>query len=565
MNRLIDVCFDRRGYTTDFLKDIDDPSHDDLINIHELCAELKDVHDSGRRLVILPDFDMDGIMSGTLGFAGFSELGFAVSLFRPSPSDGYGFNSETVDRLLTEYPDTAAIITCDVGITCSEGIARAHERGVRVFVTDHHMQSGDCSADIIVDPNSEAQDYGKDVRIGGMCGAAVFWNVLDCYAEAYGNEFIGEQIRRLRVFAGIGTVSDVMPMLYGNRELVRDACGICRLVHGTGDTFFVDNMLGSRAYVSAFRGLYAALDVFFENGKLTKPSDIDEEFFGYYLAPMFNSVKRMDGDMDTAFGVFFGTSPRDDARELFELNEKRKATVARYYDQLMDGDQDGAPFVYVSDAPAGILGLLATKVLASTGMPVVVVRQDGSRYHGSGRAPAWYPALTMLHKEGFWAAGHDGAFGVGVTDRRELGSLSAFLERSAKEVYAELPEEETTAQGADIVISTLGDGDTDIDIPLFAEYVSELRDFAPFGRGFEAPVVEFRFAPEDAEWSTMGSLKQHVKGRFAHGFELLVWNGAAHLREWQQANVIRAYGKLGINAFAGRRTVNFIGQSVEVE
>ena len=49
------------------------------------------------------------------------------------------------------------------------------------------------------------------------------------------------------------------------------------------------------------------LNIFLEELKqplnITSVQSIDEGFFGFYLAPMFNSVKRMGGDMNSAFGI----------------------------------------------------------------------------------------------------------------------------------------------------------------------------------------------------------------------------------------------------------------------
>lgn len=561
MNRLIEVWLAKRGLDYDSLSALNDPRHDDLMSIDEMCAELRTVHDSGERIVVLPDFDMDGIMSGVVGFAGLSELGFNVSLFRPDPSEGYGFGPRTIGRLVTEFPDVKAIITCDTGITCYAGVQAAKDAGIRVFITDHHVQEENpktpLCADVIVNPNRVDETY----RNKGICGAHVFWQVVQRYADTYGTDFMSEQVMRLRVFAGIGTISDMMPLVHENRDLVRDAIGICRLVYADGNPFFVESLTGTRSYVSAFRGLSAVFDVFAEAGKISSGNDIDEEFFGYYLAPMFNSVKRMNGSMDTAFGVFFGNDPKSDANSLFSLNEQRKQAVNLYFADMMNDDQPYAPYVYISEAQPGILGLLATKVINMTGRPVMVLTEDGGKYHGSGRSPEWYRAIDRVGGEGFYIAGHQGAFGIGVTDKRELKALHAYLAQSVPDVLDSLPE--VGEVEPDILIALHGPCTTGIDIPCFVEFIHELKGFGPFGRGFEPPSVAFDFSPSDAEWTVMGSTQQHVKGTFLHGFELLMWNSADSLDELKSASSVRCYGRLGLNEFMGRSSVNFVVESME--
>lgn len=557
MNRLIELYLERRGYTRDMLREMNDDQHADLMSVAEMCAELKRIHDTQEHIVILPDFDMDGIMSGTVGFAGLSELGFRVSLFRPTPSDGYGFTADTILRLVEEYPDVKAIITCDVGITCYEGAAAASAMGIKMLITDHHVQedADKLVADVIVDPNRKDETYKNK----GICGAHVFWQVLQHYADNYGDLFMHEQIRRLRVFAGIGTISDAMPLVNENRPLVMDACGICRLVYGEEGQFFLSNMRGCTVYRRAFYGLHYALQVFADNGKIQTPDDITEDFFGFYLAPAFNSLKRMNGDMDIAFGVFFGDHPFEDAATLFMLNEQRKLAVSQYFEEMMTSDQPYAPYVYISDAQPGILGLLATKAMTLTGVPTMVMREDDGHFHGSGRAPSWYPAIDMIHPEGFFIAGHQGAFGIGVTDKRECKALWAFLKQSTEEILANMPEEAEGGSTADIVICQRGFGDTDIDIPLFLEYLAEIKTLRPFGRAFEAPVIELRFRADDGEWSVMGSAKQHLKIRLAYGFEVLCWNQAAMLDDMKPDDEFVVQGHLGRSEFRGRFTVNMVG------
>lgn len=569
MNKLIETFLSRRGYNKTYLSDLEYSEHPDLMDIDALCNRLHIAHQLTEHVVILPDFDMDGIASGTLGYAGLSELGFRVSLFRPDPSDGYGFTADTIDRLVKEFPDVRIILTCDVGITCYEGVERAQEYGITVLVTDHHMQEENVvhPASIVVDPCRVDETYPTK----GICGAHVLWQVLDKYARTYTDDKMISQIERLRVFAGIGTISDLMPLVHENRELVRDSCRICRLVWCHGNTFFVDNMRGCMQYVRAFKGLFYALDAFAKNDKIKSDADIDEEFFGYYFAPMFNSAKRMNGDMDTVFGVFFGNDPEEDIEKLYKMNEERKEAVSVYYDELETTAQPYAPYIYLSDAPAGLLGLLASSVERETGLPALVLHQDGNKYTGSGRSPEWYPAIDRIRGEGFYIAGHQGAFGVGVTDTRELKSLAAYMGKDVPEVRTAY-KVDMLAKGIDVDAPAQADirlcvGDEDgfdsgIDIPLFAEYAELLPTYGPFGKGFEAPTVSFDFAPKDGEWKTLGKMGQHVKIILPYGFEVLIWNAADKMSQYRSMKSLHCIGDLGINEFMGRRTVQFIVDSV---
>lgn len=564
MNRLIEKMFENRGYSRNYVREINVENDDTLKDIDTLCARLKDVHDNHRQIVVMPDFDTDGISAGVIGFAGLAELGFNVALFIPDPKDGYGFTDKTIMRLLCEYPDVGCILTCDVGISCYSGITTAKLCGVEVLVTDHHAILPDfkkkMQADVVVDPMREDDEY----RLKGICGAYVLYQCLQHYANTYCEPFVREQIRRLRVFAGIGTVSDSMPLLYENRQLVRDSVSICRLVYGDGTPWFVNAMLGSDVYRRAFYGLHVALTMFADLGQIKDSKDINEEFFGFYLAPAFNSVKRMSGDMSIAFGVFFGPNPQENMSELMCLNDQRKMLVNDYLERILNSHQPYAPYVYTTDAPSGILGLIATKLM-NDGEPKVVLRLDEKGYHGSGRSPVWYPFASRAVDEGFYVAGHENAFGIGITDSREMKSLYAFLKKDVADVKSATDMSLYGAPAPDFVIATDGTGDTGIDITLFAEYLSELDLLRPFGNGFAEPYVKLEFMAYEGHWEIFGSTKAHLKIKLPYGFEVFCWNQSNKLDYGNSGQKIMVMGHLNKNEFRGKNTIIFVGDIVDID
>lgn len=561
MNYLLRKTFENRGYTDSFLSSIDDSSHDRLKDVDFLISRLKQIHDSGFRIVILPDFDMDGICSGVTGFAGLAELGFNVGLYIPDPNDGYGFNEYVIDKIISMYPDVKAIISCDTGTSCTAGINYAVSKGIEMLITDHHKQKFVVqNATCIVNPMRMDETYAHP----SICGAYVFYQVLEAYAESYTDRDMLEQIKRLRVFAGIGTVSDMMPVLYENRQLLRDAINICRLLFSDNDSSILQYIHGCDIYRRAFWGLFYVFSGFATMGDIESTSDIDEEFFGYYFAPMFNSVKRMDGDMSMAFGMFFGNTPLDNFDYLYQLNEKRKTEVKMFLKELGEINQPYAPYVYFSTARPGILGLLAQDVMKVSGVPSIVVSaRDNGRFAGSGRSPVWYPFLDLTENvflqgdDTFFAAGHNPAFGVGFSDEHYIQMLYDFLSKDVVTVFSSL---DVTEAVPDFVISTLGDGDIGLDIVMFAEYLSELHGRRPFGVGFEKPRITLKFKVNEGAWKVIGQMKEHLKISLPMGFDVLVWNRAdAMPDDLKSDSVVELSGYLSMNYFRGVHSVSFVG------
>lgn len=557
MNQLIETMFRNRQYTDSFLKEIENYHHDVLQSSDDLCRRLLDIRDNHRLIVIIPDFDMDGVMSGVCGFAGLAELGFNVALFIPDPNDGYGFTKATIKRLLAEYPLTEAIITCDVGVTCYEGIDFAKSVGIEVLVTDHHIQEKQINADVLVNPKKIGETYAHP----GICGAYVLYQVLQQFADTYCDKFMSEQISRLRVFAGIGTVSDMMPVLYENRQLIRDAIDICKLIYLDRNDFIVNSIPGCDIYRRAFYGLFVTLCAFNDAGKIRDSESIDEQFFGYYLAPTFNSVKRMGKSMTEPFGVFFDSNPETKVNNLISWNEERKALEVMYMNEILTRDQPYAPEIYLTTAPSGILGLLAQKLMLAHNKehPVLVLNESDTKYHGSGRSPEWYPFFTRTH-DNFYVAGHDVAFGIGFTDKRELEAYHAFIKKDVADVYANVDIVEAIP---DAVIATDGSGDFTIDLWTFAGYLREINDYKPFGNAFPAPQFLLKFNASEGEWSVMGSVKQHLKIKLAYGFEVLLWNQAQYA-SWADSDAeIQVLGNIQSSEFNGNITFNFVGTVVD--
>ena len=554
MNRLIQKMFESRGYTPEYISSVNTVERGLLLDIDDMCARLEAIYRSQRRILVFPDFDMDGIASGVIGFAGLSELGFNASLYVPEPSDGYGFSGDVVRKVMSQFPYIGAVLTCDVGITAHEGVSEFKSMGVEVLVTDHHVPGEwPVPADCIVNPR-RVDDLYKNKQI---CGAYVLYQVIQRYADTYRTVYEQEQIRRLSVFAGIGTISDSMPLLYENRGIVSDAVMVLKMSHMYGSNEHFPFINGSDRYLRVFKGLNRLL-------RHLNLSVIDEDAIGFYIAPMFNSVKRMDGELSAAFAVFLASDPMPYIEYLSDLNERRKTLTAEAFDVLRYNAHPWAPYLYLSDAPRGVLGLLAQKVMSDTGLPSIVVRgaSDSSQnaFAGSGRSPSWYPLMPRSRAAGFSVAGHDVAFGIHFKSQDELTAFCSFVHEDIKTF---MPDAGPLARTEpDFIIAPDGSGDTYLDVPLFDGFLTELEKYKPFGVGFPAPDIELRFVAQHASWSIIGKDRTHLKVTLDYGFDVLCWNQADMHYLSQSSDLICVRGKLSRYEFNGTDGVQFTGNIV---
>lgn len=583
MNYLLKRTFENRGYPADFFQTINQQTHGVPKDTDKLCAILKYYHDTQDLIVLLTDFDTDGICCGIEGFAGLAELGFNVALFIPDTTEGYGFHPDTIDRLVAQYPNVKAILTADVGATCYAGVNRARELGIDMLVTDHHIPKGYLNANVFVDPSRKDDSSAY----AGICGASVLYQVLLYYAENYATSYLVSQIKRLSVFAGCGTVSDSMPLYFENRQLVQDTLNIFKFVYSDGTQALVNHIQGCAIYRRAFLGLFTLLHVFKENGNAVlnaSPLEIHEDFIGYYLAPALNSIKRMGADIQLVYGVFFGPNPVQDMQAILDLNDERKRLVEEKFADIVDGRfvQPWAPYIYVTDAAAGLRGLLAQRVMELTGEPVMVVgsNPDGT-YSGSGRCPSWYPFLDVAGGYAEWyAAGHNPAFGVGFDDESGGDSLFAFLKKSVPTLK---PAAEELVFQPDFVISMFNDGDAGFDLNLLEEYLGELEYCRPFGEGFPEPTCLLKINSSLVEYSVMGKEKNHLKIHLPMGMTAVCFYQADVIKEhgvevkpdkddeahmypyWISLDLpdcLELVGKFSYNNYNGSRTIQFMGDIV---
>lgn len=587
----------RRGWTEDYLAQIEDTTHARLADLDAMVEGLEDARSNGLEITIAPDFDMDGIASGVLGYAGLSELGFHVNLHLPDYRRGHDLRPEDIDEIAQHYPDTSILLTCDGGVNSHEGVAAAKARGWTTWITDHHQElEPGSSADLTVDPCRIDETY----VLRGICGAHVLYQVIEAYAETHQPRALWA-IRLLRLFAGLGTVSDVMPLLNENRQLVRDSLSIARLLHVHAPLLEETNRFGGHdpnpdaidvskstlltlldsedhhpVFISAFTGFALALKGFAQFGKLKDPDDLDEGFYGFYLAPAMNAPRRTGADLAPCFEVFTLQDP--DAQlaamhRVIENNDARKEMVIEHVAELIDGDQPLAPWVYFSSAYTGMYGLLAAKMMQTHGHPVVVMNRPSRPdefVSGSGRAPAWFEIITALEPiDGLSAIGHQQACGVKVEQASRLDALVDTLVAATQ--AALLAAGDDIGSPGDLVLGSTDDCDAPLTrIGDLVELVRRIDSMAPFGHGFTRPVVELVLDPARCRLDRIGSDKQHLRIIAPTGMACLWWNSVEDNAEAMEsiighrsdAKPLRLVAKLQLNVFRGETRLQAVIDSV---
>lgn len=581
--------FNKLGLDDAFFDTYESVAKDKMQNIDKICEMLHDIYLNHRKIAIYTDFDVDGIMSSVVAHAGLSELGFDTILFEPSPSDGYGFRIKDVDNILAQNPDVSVILTGDVGTSCNDAVTYAKSKGITVLVTDHHISDEPCAADVTVNPNQFGETYSHN----GICGSYVLYIILDEYAKRYCNQISRADIYRLQVFAGIATVSDVMPLIYENRQLVRNSVGIMRYFFKYD--FGTDTELRHTAnYTRAFIGLSSLLEYFQQCRKIKNVGDIDEKFYSFYLIPFLNSCKRMNGNMMYVYDIFFNSRVTllpgfedmrcvaTGIRYLSILNERRKTVTTECFEQLMAEKEAGESAnseymdceVYIADIGSGICGLLANKFMDMTCLPtMVLVENEDGTYTGSGRCPGWADIRQRLseYKIPVSCMGHKGAFGVFIPDKNVLNQYKRFFKKIILPEFEKMLES-NGAESRDIVISNVFCRDRDfyLNTELIKEYLDEKEQFHPFGHAFPEPEFKLVIDSNSVHGEMFGKDNQHYRLVTNDGIEILLYYQALDTELLKYYNKGKRYawvikGSFGYDSYdVEYDTISFNGNSIDV-
>ena len=363
-----------------------------------------------RRIVVHGDYDADGVCATALLCEGLTGLGADVRPFIPSRFDeGYGLAVETVERMHAEGVEV--IVTVDCGITAIEAADRAREIGVTLIVTDHHRQGETLPDCPVVAPALRGQ-YPFDA----LCGTGTAYKLLEgLVAACEADPAILDGVVDL---VAIATIADLVPLVDENRALARS--GLRRI--GEGKRL----------------GLDALMRVAKVDARV-----VDAGAIGFRIGPRLNAAGRLE-HADAALRLLMTTDPKEAyelAEQLDGLNRRRRAIEDRIlrealdlHDSLPDARRDALGLVLAADGwHAGVVGIVASRVVERLHRPVVLIALTGDSGQGSGRsidAFDLHGALAVCDRHLERWGGHRAAAGVSVRTDQVDAFAKAFAEHA---------------------------------------------------------------------------------------------------------------------------------------
>ncbi len=498
------------------------------------------------RIVVVGDFDADGATSTALSVLALRALGCGnVTCLVPNRfDDGYGLSPEVVDQ--AHARGAQMILTVDNGISSHAGVDRAHELGIPVLVTDHHLPGETLpAAEAIVNPNLRDCTFPSK-SLAGVGVAFYLMLALRAHLRDQGwfaaRGLAEPNLAELLDLVALGTVADVVPLDANNRILTWQ--GLSRIRAG-----------------KCRPGIKALLEIANRDAQKLAASDL-----GFALGPRLNAAGRLD-DMSVGVALLLCDNvgeARVLASELDALNQTRKeieqgmqAEALALCEKLERSSETlpGGLAMYHPEWHQGVVGILASRIKERFHRPVIAFAPAGDGLlKGSGRSiqglhmrdalerlDTLYPGMMLKF------GGHAMAAGLSL----EASRFEAFQQRFGDLVTEWL--DPALLQG-----EVVSDGPlTPAEMTL--EVAEMLRDAGPWGQMFPEPLFDGRFRLLQQRIVGERHLKVMVEpvgggpllDGIAFNVDTTIWpdNG---VRE-----VSLAY-KLDVNEFRGNRSVQLI-------
>ncbi len=452
----------------------------------------------GQRVMIWGDYDVDGVCATSVLMAFFRQIGLAADYYIPDRrAEGYGLNAASITTIAASHD---LLVTVDCGSTSHDEIAHAKALGLDTVVIDHHQVLPDLP-EAVACINPQRPDCAFVDK--GLCAAGLAFMVAVAMRRAlrlqgYFNAARKEpDLRPLLDLVATATVADMVPLTGINRMLVH--VGLERMRRAPRP------------------GLRALCDV-----AKVAVADVTAQDLGFRIGPRINARGRME-HAGLAVDLMLtqdAAAAQEMAQMLNDANVSRRALEKRTVDEAIAQvtqerlHEHSVLLVSHPQWHAGVLGLVASRLVARYHRPAVVIGEGGK---GSARSIAkinLHRCLQAAESTMVRFGGHPAAAGLTILPEN-IGALRAKLNDEVAAIMGPPPYIPDVC--ADLQVA----GDF-----LTPALYSHLHRLAPFGQANPEPmlaaqaqvIVERRLVGED-----------HLKLRLGErGYEAIAF-GMGHL------------------------------------
>jgi single-stranded-DNA-specific exonuclease len=463
-----------------------------LANLERAVDRLRQAIARNEKVVVLGDYDVDGVCSTTLLVGILRRLGLNPSYVVPRRAEeGYGLTTTAIERALEAgCPDLFVALDC--GTNSGAEVAALRAKGVDVIVVDHHRSTEPPATDAIL-INPHVHPIPGDDAWRFLCTVGLVFKLAHGLLKKLRAEnnpvALSIVLKDYLDLVAMGTIADLVPLHGENRIFARHGLRVLAETRRPG--------LLALMQVSGLRS---------DQGLV--PTDIS-----FRLGPRINASGRL---ADAALSVDLLLS--DDAvfcdrvaRKLDELNRERQdieRLITERAERYVEEHYQGAPGLVLFDENwhPGVVGIVAGRISRKYNRPAIVLGNEGELAKGSGRGINGFNLVEILGSCAVcldsWG-GHPMAVGVALNKQR-LEEFRGKFEEAIR----------SCQNNGDLVPGLELAGWLDA-TQVNDRLMTELEQLHPFGMGNPEPVfgvrgirlrnrpdvfkeLHFRFAGEDA-------------------------------------------------------------------
>jgi single-stranded-DNA-specific exonuclease len=376
------------------------------------------------KVLIFGDYDVDGITSTVILLNFLRYVGADVTYYIPHRiNEGYGIQPRHISHYASPNK-VNLIITADCGSGSQQVAEAASKYGIDMIITDHHNISHNIPKALAV-VNPKRHDCSAGLEI--LAGVGVVFCLLICLRthlreKGFWRDRPEPNLKKYCDLVALGTVADMVPLVQENRIFCKTGLQLI----GSGQR----------------PGLAALLKA------SSVPEDsIDSETIAFRLAPRLNAAGRMDHaaravnllateDIDAAVESAQWLNVLNKNRQ--ELENRTLADIQTYLETNPSLLRQRSLVLSREGWHAGLLGIVAARVVEKYQRPVVLITTKDGMGMGSGRSVDGlnlYDALTdckpFLENYG----GHSMAAGLKIKDENIAdfqNTFEAFIRRNSQ-------------------------------------------------------------------------------------------------------------------------------------
>ncbi len=455
---------------------------------------------SNKELILIwGDFDADGVTSTSILYKTLKALGANFDYIIPDREKmGHGINSKFILPYIAKKKPKV-MITVDCGISNNKEISLLKNFGVDVILTDHHK-----APDILPEafaiinpkaPNSldENLNIAEIKKVSELAGAGVAHKLatalleeIDTPAEADIETLKNE----ILVLSCVGTIADVVPLLYENR------------------------IIAAKGLELINKGCHRGIDLLFKTNS-RQEGNISSYDVAFILSPRINAAGRLK-TAEPAFKLLTETDEtalKTALKELDSYNKIRQNLCDKIYEEALDEisknknfKKEKAIILFNEDWHIGVIGIVASKLVEKFYKPAfLITKDDDNMARCSIRGIKEYNVSEILDENAELFEGYGG--------HSLAGGFSFDLnKRKFEEVKAALLNTLNSKEDVKIKGAVL-----DIDIELNAEDITEnlietLEKLEPTGQNNPAPIFSLNDITLVSK-KTMGKENNHMSFR----------------------------------------------------